>query len=271
MLRSWLRAPWQCQARTRHWPAGRYQEPERSSLSEATSWRAAGLADPGQGAPIPLQRQTPKYPKSLKVTKGQTVLCSHLWPKASQPLAARSDSQKRAGGGKGSLGLPQTLYSSYAFHSTPPLQSRGRKPPPACHSRRRSCPSGLLGQSHGCHVEGDPGRAPWRPGAPLTPPRAWERASRQSRGGGSGSGRKSGACSLYKDTLYKEADGVAGGRVCLPEATKKPEPSRAAVATANKGGYLTRGPGARPRRAEREWSGEEQARNTKGKRLYPLL
>lgn len=64
-----------------------------------------------------------------------------------------------------------------------------------------------------------------------------------------GSGRKSGACRLYKDILYKEADGVAGGRVCLPEGTKKPEPSRAAVATAYKGGDLTRGPEARPGRA----------------------
>lgn len=108
MLRSWLRALWQCQERTRHWPAGRYQEPERSGLSEATSWRAAGLAYPGQGAPIPLQETTtPKFPKSLKVTKGQTVLRSHLWPAANQPLGARSDSQKRAGGGKGSLGLPR--------------------------------------------------------------------------------------------------------------------------------------------------------------------
>lgn len=93
----------------------------------------------------------------------------------------------------------------------------------------------------------------------------------QSRGGGSGSGRKSGACSLYKDILYKEADGVAGGRVCLPEAMKKPEPARAAVATANKGGDLTGGPGARPRPAERKWSGEEQASKTKGRRPYRLL
>lgn len=31
-------------------------------------------------------------------------------------------------------------------------------------------------------------------------------------------------------------DGVVGGRVCLPEATEKPELARAAVATANKGG-----------------------------------
>lgn len=45
---------------------------------------------------------------------------------------------------------------------------------------------------------------------------------------------------------------MAGGRVCLPEGTKKPEPVRAAVATVNKGGDLTRGPGARPGRAERE-------------------
>lgn len=59
---------------------------------------------------------------------------------------------------------------------------------------------------------------------------------------------------------------MAGGRVCLPEGTKKPEPARAPVATSNKGGDLTRGPGARPRRAERERSEEEQARKTKGKR-----
>lgn len=64
---------------------------------------------------------------------------------------------------------------------------------------------------------------------------------------------------------------MAGGRVCLPEGTKKPEPVRAAVATVNKGGDLTRGPGARPGRAERELSGEEQARKTKRNRPYPLL
>lgn len=64
---------------------------------------------------------------------------------------------------------------------------------------------------------------------------------------------------------------MAGGRVCLPEAMKKSEPARAAVVTANKGGDLTRGPGARPRRAQRKWSGEEQASKTKGKRPYPLL
>lgn len=57
---------------------------------------------------------------------------------------------------------------------------------------------------------------------------------------------------FIRTILYKEADGVAGGRVCLPEGTKKPEPVRAAVATVNKGGDLTRGPGARPERAERE-------------------
>lgn len=223
-------------------------------------------------APRSRSRDKPPSTQSLsKSPRGRSCSVATSGPKLASLLPPDRILRSEQEAEREVWGYPETLYSSYAFHSTPPLQSRGRKPPPACHSRRRSCPSGLLGQSHGCHVEGDPGRAPWRPGAPLTPPRAWERASRQSRGGGSGSGRKSGACSLYKDTLYKEADGVAGGRVCLPEATKKPEPSRAAVATANKGGYLTRGPGARPRRAEREWSGEEQARNTKGKRLYPLL
>lgn len=64
---------------------------------------------------------------------------------------------------------------------------------------------------------------------------------------------------------------MAGGRVCLPEAIKKPEPARAAVATANKGGDLTGGPGARPRPAERKWSREEQVSKTKGKRPYRLL
>lgn len=248
MLRSWLRALWQCQERTRHWPAGRYQEPERSGLRKPLPGALPGLPTRARAPRSRSRRQTPEFPKSLKVTQGQTVLSSHRWPTACQ-LAPDRFLRSEQEAEREVWGYLETLYSSYAFHSTPPLQSPGRKPPPACHSRRRSRPYCLLGQSQGCHVEGDPGRAPWRPRAPLTPPRARERPSPQGRG--SGSGRKSGACRLYKDILYKEADGVAGGR-CLPEGTKKPEPVRAAVATVNKGGDLTRGPGARPGRAERE-------------------
>lgn len=57
-------------------------------------------------------------------------------------------------------------------------------------------------------------------------------------------------------------DGVAGGRVCLPEGTKKPELARAAVATADKGGET---------RVSGEGTGrEEQARKTKGKEAPAL-
>lgn len=45
--------------------------------SEATSWRAAGLIYPGQSAQSPLLEPNPKFPKSPKVSKGRTVLCSH--------------------------------------------------------------------------------------------------------------------------------------------------------------------------------------------------
>lgn len=44
---------------------------------EATSWRAAGLIYPGQSAQSPLLEPNPKFPKSPKVSKGRTVLCSH--------------------------------------------------------------------------------------------------------------------------------------------------------------------------------------------------
>lgn len=159
----------------------------RKVWSERSNFLArCRLAYPAR-APRSRSRDQPPSSQSLsKSPRGRPCSVATSGPQLASLLAPDRILRSEQEAEREVWGYPETLYSSYAFHSTPPLQSPGKKPPPACHSRRRSCPSGLLGQSHGCHVEGDPGRAPWRPGAPLTPSRAWERASPSVPGRGLG-------------------------------------------------------------------------------------
>lgn len=212
MLRSWLRSLWQCQGRTRHWPAGHYQELERAkqlpgalpgSSTRARAHRARSWSQ------TPSSQRLPKSPRGgpCSVATADPRLAS-LWRQI-----GLSEAGRRRKGKSGASPRPSILVRPFILLllSRARVKNSSRSPQPALVSLRSPGPTPKLPR----------GGRPWA--GPVAPPRAPHSAARLGTRKPFGPGERAAAPTgnpVPADFIRTVAeDGMAGGRVCLPKGT----------------------------------------------------
>lgn len=157
-------------------------------LREATSWRAAGLVYPGQGAQSPLLEPNPKFPKSARggpcsVATADRRLAS-LWRQIGLSEAGRRRKGKSGASPRPSILVTPfillLLLSRVRVEKLLPLATAGARVPPVSWANPRAATwRETLGGPRGAPAHPSLRSAPQNPPAP------------ESQGEGSGSGRKS--------------------------------------------------------------------------------